>query len=604
MDIYPSVIDSHRPPAQHAAAPPTGSGRTEIAAAATESRQGDELMREIGVLPRREAEALGRRMQELAAVQASLDHDFISLVDEFDTGKCVGWFDGIKSTAHYIAWACSMSAGPAREHVRVARALRTMPQTKAAFRQGRLSYSKVRELTRLAGQVDEDGLVPLALQMTASQLARTVSGFRSAAGTRMRAERKRGFRSVQQPDGMVRVTVVLAPEEAAVVTAAIETAARRATAPVDPAPEARVGDSAATAPDQAASPRGPSEHSAQPGLPTDAVWTPPMRDTVQALVDVAAGYLETTNVAAADDHTLVVVQVNAAHLTSVDPTVGRVEPAAQTSAETVPAGTPADDDSGTTAQSARAALAAGTCYVEGQGPIEAATALRLACTASLIGALVDAHGEVLALGRTVRLATRAQRRALRVRDKGICQFDGCHQTHHLEAHHIVPWACGGPTDLDNLILLCRRHHVLVHEGGITITRDPKSSRRYTFRLPDGDPITGTWLEFKPKGVEHRAQLHYRSIATDPTTTGEQARIFPLHAGAGFSLHECVRVLFGHITPDPTDHPDPIDHPDPTDHNAGPTDHHLNTTDHGSNPTDDHSDTTDNPADTTDNPAAA
>ena len=62
-----------------------------------------------------------------------------------------------------------------------------MPLTKDLFRQGRLSHSKIRELTRLAGVVAEDELCKLALELTASQLARTVSAFRLAAGTRIKA---------------------------------------------------------------------------------------------------------------------------------------------------------------------------------------------------------------------------------------------------------------------------------------------------------------------------------------------------------------------------------------------------------------------------------
>ena len=103
----------------------------------------------------------------------------------------------------------------------------------------------------------------------------------------------------------------------------------------------------------------------------------------------------------------------------------------------------------------------------GVGRDEAETARRLACDADVMGAVVDAEGQVLALGRTQRLVSRAQRRALMIRD-GMCQYPGCHQTRHLKAHHLVSWADGGPTDLDNLILLCQWHHTAVHEGGMRI----------------------------------------------------------------------------------------------------------------------------------------
>jgi len=111
----------------------------------------------------------------------------------------------------------------------VARALREMPRAKELLRVGRLSYSKVRELTRLVGLVDEDELCDLALEMTASQLARTVATYRSLAGTRIQALPKRRFVSRPAGDGMVRLSVVLPAEEAALITAAVESAARRAT---------------------------------------------------------------------------------------------------------------------------------------------------------------------------------------------------------------------------------------------------------------------------------------------------------------------------------------------------------------------------------------
>ena len=80
---------------------------------------------------------------------------------------------------------------------------------------------------------------------------------------------------------------------------------------------------------------------------------------------------------------------------------------------------------------------------------------------------VDPDGNVSAeldLGRTTRYANRAQRRALVGRDRG-CAFPGCDRSHHAcDAHHIVWWEHNGPTDLDNLVLLCRFHHVLIHTG--------------------------------------------------------------------------------------------------------------------------------------------
>ena len=73
------------------------------------------------------------------------------------------------------------------------------------------------------------------------------------------------------------------------------------------------------------------------------------------------------------------------------------------------------------------------------------------------------------------------RRALEARDGG-CRFPGCSHARYVDAHHIKHWADGGETTLDNLILLCRRHHRLLHEAGFTIHGHPGGELE--FRRPD------------------------------------------------------------------------------------------------------------------------
>ena len=79
----------------------------------------------------------------------------------------------------------------------------------------------------------------------------------------------------------------------------------------------------------------------------------------------------------------------------------------------------------------------------------------------------------------------AIKRALQARDKG-CVFPGCHHTRFVDAHHIQHWSAGGETSLDNLLLLCERHHWLVHEGGFRIERDYRNQR--FFKRPDGRAV--------------------------------------------------------------------------------------------------------------------
>src|SRR5699024_11492701 len=97
-------------------------------------------------------------IQAQAAVVAGATCLFLLMLADFDARGGAGWFVGLKSTAHWLAWACSKSPGAAREHVRVARALPSMPLTVTEFQAGRLSYSKVREISRVLHRVGEQPL--------------------------------------------------------------------------------------------------------------------------------------------------------------------------------------------------------------------------------------------------------------------------------------------------------------------------------------------------------------------------------------------------------------------------------------------------------------
>lgn len=98
------------------------------------------------------------------------------------------------------------------------------------------------------------------------------------------------------------------------------------------------------------------------------------------------------------------------------------------------------------------------------------------------GVVLHAPGE-LNLGRTTRLANRAQRRALRALYRG-CGVPGCGvRFERCKIHHVHWWRHGGPTDLSNLLPLCPHHHTLVHTAGWVITFGPH--RELTLRLPDG-----------------------------------------------------------------------------------------------------------------------
>ncbi|MEU4620912.1 DUF222 domain-containing protein [Actinoplanes sp. NPDC023801] len=105
----------------------------------------------------------------------------------------------------------------------------------------------------------------------------------------------------------------------------------------------------------------------------------------------------------------------------------------------------------------------GTGLLDNGEPLSAGTIRRLGCDARVLPVVLDGDSQILDAGRTRRTATGTMRRALNARDRG-CAFPGCDRPPRwCEAHHIVSWADGGPTDLSNLVLLCGFHHRLIHD---------------------------------------------------------------------------------------------------------------------------------------------
>jgi Domain of unknown function (DUF222)/HNH endonuclease len=128
--------------------------------------------------------------------------------------------------------------------------------------------------------------------------------------------------------------------------------------------------------------------------------------------------------------------------------------------------------------------AEGGCELAEGPALAPETARRLACDATVID-LKERDGEPLSVGRKTRSIPPALRRALRRRDRG-CRFPGCENHRFVDAHHIEHWAQGGETSMDNLVLLCRRHHKLLHEGGYLVER--LSAGKLRFRYPWGEPL--------------------------------------------------------------------------------------------------------------------
>ena len=130
-----------------------------------------------------------------------------------------------------------------------------------------------------------------------------------------------------------------------------------------------------------------------------------------------------------------------------------------------------------------------TCRIDGL-PLGLRDAERLLCDSPIGALIVDRTGEILDVGRQDRYYNRAQRRGMARRDGPCCPWPGCDRPYEwLDGHHLDFWhAHHGNTDIDRGCLLCRRHHVLVHNGGWTFERNPDTGI-YTATSPDGRTYT-------------------------------------------------------------------------------------------------------------------
>jgi hypothetical protein len=421
-------------------------------------------------------ERLEAQICELAGHLAAATCRFLVLLGDFDARK--GWADWeMTSCAQWLSWKCQLSSGTAREHVRVARALRDLPVIRAEFGAARLSYAKVRALTRIATPVTEAGLAEIAGPMTANQLERFARAHRQvshADDDAARLGRRLSWRF--EEDGTLSGTFRLPPAAGAVFLQSLRAAAGY----LDPRPR---DDDRDGAPDSDEAPAGvpagtpdarvrdvPAE--THPGGPAGAAGSGAgaaevtSSNLADALVVIAESFLAAKITAAADPEIYqVIVHVGTDALPPDTPPAAGDTPAAPGTP-----GHPADP---------------GRCHVQDGPGISVSTAQMIGCTAALTWLLHDRDGTALDAGRKRRHATTAQRRAARDRDHNRCRFPGC-ESRKVDLHHIRHWASGGPTTLDNLLSLCPWHHALVHDRGYLIA--PRPGGTYAFYHPDGTPL--------------------------------------------------------------------------------------------------------------------
>jgi uncharacterized protein DUF222/HNH endonuclease len=158
----------------------------------------------------------------------------------------------------------------------------------------------------------------------------------------------------------------------------------------------------------------------------------------------------------------------------------------------------------------------GGCALDDGPAIAPETARRLACDAAVV-AISERQGRAVHVGRKTRTVPPALRRALNRRDRG-CRFPGCENRRFVDAHHLRNWARGGETRLDNLLLLCRRHHRLVHEGGYAVDENMRFYDPWGRHIP---PVA-----HPPPGDSNELLRHHHaaSIGPDTCASGEGERL--------------------------------------------------------------------------------
>ncbi|MBL4797044.1 MAG: DUF222 domain-containing protein [Oleispira sp.] len=408
---------------------------------------------------------LSDQITTLAGQINAATYRLLKLIAEFDRRQAWAGY-GLRSCAHWLNWKCGISMNPAREKVRTARALESLPNINAAFQTGELSFSKVRAMTRIATEENEDYLLNIAEYGTAQHMEVLVKAFRTVSRI---ADKPEDFNAVeideckksvlgetqhelrqqkhqqedrsvtcyQDDDGMWIIKAKLPAEEGALVAKALQ----------------ELGDSIANMNSETTE-NSEKDVSAETETETFSLdkneekLTFPQR-RADALVAFAEHYLASSELESLKgaERCQLIMHIRANTHTGSS-----------------------DDIS-----------------LDGRWLLPNA-ARRLACDASLLVVQEDEVGNVLDIGRKTRIIPVAMERALSIRDGGCCQFPGCCETRYTEGHHIKHWADGGDTKLDNLVTLCRYHHRELHKGSFFLSLKPASvnpestSKRFVERL--------------------------------------------------------------------------------------------------------------------------
>jgi len=357
-----------------------------------------------------DAEKLGAEITELCSYIYAAESRFLALIREFDE-KGYWAQQGLFSCAHWLNLKCGIGMNAAREKLRVAHALAVLPKISERFDKGQLSFSKVRAITRIADASNEDYLLMIADHGTAHHVEKLVSKYRTAKRRQdvdiVRAQYNNREMTHYYDDAGCLVIKARLPAEQGALIVKA----------LEMAMDAQFHDNVTAV-------------TSDPESESEAEPTTIAARRADALTEIAETYMNNNESSGSTaDRYQVMVHVH-------------------------PKGT----------------STAVTSSIEDGPGVSSETSRRIACDSSVVCIKEDKNGEPLSIGRRSRSIPPPMRRALRARDKG-CRFPGCTHTRFVDGHHIKHWADGGETSLDNLVLLCRHHHHLVHEGGFACSKN-------------------------------------------------------------------------------------------------------------------------------------
>jgi hypothetical protein len=463
----------------------------------------------------------------------------LQLIAELDAREA--WaVHGVTSCAHWLSWKLGWARTTARERVRVAAALRALPLTSEAFEAGRLSYSQVRAITRVATPADEETWVSLARHSTGGQLDKAARGAeRARAADEDPATRppKQAARVEWDDDGDLVLTLRLPAHAAVAVLAALELhqtaeqserdeavsdlvtdlAGASAEAPVvdlSAVPEAAYLDPLDCFPyieppyplrtDRFGCVLSDAEHDAV------AAWQI-QRDQARAVRDAWNDRRERLLLEASRRRVAVGRASLADGLVHLVANPDGCSPmTVQLLADPLSGWARTQHDEFLPPATLQQVVEAFPTRWASRGPVP----MELRC-----------HDQ----GRRTRLVTPAQRRLLGHLDGERCRFPSCSRTAKLHAHHVLFWRYGGSTDLDNLVLLCGKHHRLLHDSGYELTLH--TDRRLTVRCPEGNLLT------------HQPELPDASAEALPPANPDT--LPPDCLGDRFDLGYVVNVMLAH-----------------------------------------------------------